>query len=71
MKKDTVASSLLALFISVIILLISFCIYAIIIYCIYAIIIYGICWAFGISFSFKYPVGVWLASIILKGIFKR
>lgn len=63
MKKDTVATSLLALFIFVIILLISFGIYAII--------IYGICWAFGLPFSFKYVVGVWLASIILKGIFKR
>lgn len=63
MKKDTIETSLLASLVFVIILLISFCIYAII--------IHGICWAFGISFSFKYPVGVWLASLILKGIFKR
>lgn len=33
-------------------------------------ILYGICWAFGLNFTWKLALGVWLVSIILRSIFK-
>lgn len=31
--------------------------------------VYGICWAFGIAFTWKLAIGLWFVFIILRSIF--
>jgi len=31
----------------------------------------GICWAFGLTFSYKYAFGIWLILLLLQGYFKN
>jgi hypothetical protein len=33
-------------------------------------IIYGICWAFRLTFAWRYAFGVWLVLLILRSIFR-
>lgn len=33
-------------------------------------VVYGICWAFGLNFTWKIAIGIWLVLYILKSIFK-
>lgn len=30
-----------------------------------------VCWAFEITFSWKYVIGIWAVAFLLKGIFER
>lgn len=40
-------------------------------YGIVALAFYGICRAFGLTFSFKYAVGVWLILYLVSSVFKK
>lgn len=33
-----------------------------------SLITYGVCWGFGIAFTWKLAIGVWCASMLLKGV---
>ena len=33
-------------------------------------IFYGICWAFGIVFTWKIAVGIWLTFLLLRAVFR-
>lgn len=33
-------------------------------------IFYGICWAFGIAFTWKIAVGIWLTFLLLRAVFR-
>ena len=33
-------------------------------------IIYGICWAFHLTFTWRYALGIWLILLILRSIFR-
>ena len=33
-------------------------------------IIYGICWAFKLTFAWRYAFGIWLVLLILRSIFR-
>ena len=35
-----------------------------------SLIFYGICWAFGIAFTWKIAVGIWLTYLLLSAIFR-
>lgn len=35
-----------------------------------ALIVKGICWAFGMTFSWKMAIGVWLIMALLQAVFK-
>ena len=34
-------------------------------------IIYGICWAFKLTFAWRYAFGIWLILLLVGGIFER
>lgn len=34
-------------------------------------IIYGICWAFKLTFAWRYAFGVWLVLLLARSVFKR
>lgn len=34
-------------------------------------IIYGICWAFKLTFAWRYAFGVWLILLLARSVFKR
>ncbi len=34
-------------------------------------IIYGICWAFRLTFAWRYAFGIWLILLLVGGIFER
>lgn len=34
-------------------------------------IIYGICWAFKLTFAWRYAFGIWLILLLIESIFKR
>ena len=34
-------------------------------------IIYGICWAFKLTFAWRYAFGIWLILLLIGGIFER
>ncbi len=36
-----------------------------------SLLIYGVCWAFGLSFTFKYAIGGYLLIVLLGFIFNR
>lgn len=34
-------------------------------------IIYGICWAFKLTFAWRYAFGIWLILLLVGGVFER
>ena len=35
-----------------------------------SLIFYGICWAFGLTFTWKIAVGIWLTFLLLRAVFR-